>query len=81
MTTENQPKRIYIIPYTYKVLAYAHVEASSIDEAIELTEKDAPGFEPDDFEGENEIKKVYFEELGNSFKVLKHEIRDHNDLK
>lgn len=75
-------KKTYVIPYQYTVLSYAHVQAESIDEAIRIVKGNAPSYEGEDFVGteDDEIKKIFSEELGDSFKILKHEIRDHNDL-
>jgi len=66
----------YIVPYEYKVLAYATVVASCPEEAIKLVEQHAPPCEQDDFEGAegSPLEEIVFEELGESFRVIKDDI-------
>lgn len=64
----------YTIPYQYTIIGHAKVVASSLEEAVELVETDAPCPTPQDLFLNDEIKKVFFSYLGESFEI------HHDDL-
>lgn len=64
----------YTIPYQYTIIGHAKVVASSLVEAVELVELNAPCPTPLDAVEDDEIKKVNFSYLKESFEI------HHDDL-
>jgi hypothetical protein len=76
-------KKKYIIPYQYIIVGTAEVEAESLEEATNIVELDAPCPEPANMinpDPTEEIKKVRFSYLSDSFEVHSDDLDIVNDL-
>ena len=73
--------KTYTIPYQYTIIATATVVAVNLEEALSCIEYNAPCPEPtQDHLGEDEIKKVEFSYLDESFEIHEEDIDIVNDL-
>ena len=65
--------KTYKIPYQYTIVGTATVVANSLEEAVQITNDVAPCPTPHDylipFGGDQEIKKVVFSYLSESFEI------------
>jgi hypothetical protein len=73
--------RTYTIPYQYTIIGTATVEANSLEEAARLVEYNAPCPEPEDqLVEDDQIKKVRFSYLSESFEIHQEDLDIMNDL-
>lgn len=68
----------YTIPYSYTVVAFATVEAESLEAATEIVENAGPCPEPDDRTGDGPISSVRFSYLEGNFEVHYDDLEIHN---
>ena len=70
----------YTIPYQYTVIAHATVMANSLEEAVELIDLKAQCPVPQDIANLNEIRKINFSYLGESFEIHHEDLDIVNNL-
>lgn len=71
----------YTIPYQYTVIGHATVMANSLEEAVELVNDAAPCPIPqDEHSVDDQITKVFFSYLGESFEIHEEDLDIVNNL-
>jgi hypothetical protein len=72
--------RTYTIPYQYTIVGHATVEAKNLEQAVDLVNFKVQCPVPKDIEDLNEIKKVAFCYLSESFEIHEDDLDIVNDL-
>lgn len=72
--------KTYTIPYQYTIIGTATVVANSLEEAVSCIEYNAPCPEPQDVVEDDQIKKVVFCYLDESFEIHEEDLDIVNDL-
>jgi hypothetical protein len=73
--------KTYTIPYQYTIIGTATVVANSLEEAVSFIEYNAPCPEPQDqLVEDDQIKKVVFSYLDESFEIHEEDLDIVNDL-
>jgi hypothetical protein len=71
--------KTYTIPYQYAIAGIATVVANSLEEAVSFIAYNAPCPEPQDVVEDDQIKKVEFSYLDESFEIHEEDIDIVND--
>jgi hypothetical protein len=72
--------KTYTIPYQYTIVGHAYVEAKNLEQAVDLVHFKVQCPVPKDIENLNEIKKVSFFYLNESFEVYEDDLDIVNNL-